>query len=141
VKKKSFFMAMLGMALALLIAGCDGVTGGSGQFVPSDLRGTWECVEATTSWVPGSGYQSIKGKLVIKSTSVTITGPVAHLQGYTQDVALEARAEDGLLYIKDTGEWKTPIAYRWWQSADYNDTLITLTGGSVADETLKRIGN
>ncbi|MDR3311698.1 MAG: hypothetical protein LBS64_00995 [Spirochaetaceae bacterium] len=135
--KKSFFVAMLGMALALLITACDGFTTDG----MSDLRGTWERTEAAWWYTPESGYQSLKGKLVITYNSVTITGPVAHLQGFTQDIALEARAEDGLLYIKDTGEWKTPIPYRRWQSAGYADTLITLTGGSIADETLKQIGN
>jgi hypothetical protein len=125
--------------LVLALAGCD-VTIGSGQSVPSDLRGTWECVEAATEYVPGSGWQTLKGKLVITYDSVTISGPVAHLEGYTKDIALEARAEEGLLYIKDTGEWKSPIAYRCWQSADYKDTLVTLTGGGAADETLKRVG-
>jgi hypothetical protein len=93
--------------------------------------------------VPGSESESLfaKGKLVIKSNSVTITGPVSHLQGFTRDIALEAYAEDGLLYIKDAGEWKSPVAYRRWQSADRVETLITLTGGSVDDETLKRIAN
>jgi len=51
-------------------------------------------------------------------------------------IALEAYAEDGLLSIKDTSEWKIPVAYRRRQSADHSDTLITLSGGGVADETL-----
>jgi hypothetical protein len=137
---RNVFLAGIASIALFSLTTCDGVTG-SGQSVPSGLRGTWECVEATTSWVPGSGYQTLKGILVIKYNSVTITGPVSHLEGYTRDTALEAYAEDGLLSIKDTGEWKTPVAYRRWQSADRMDTLITLTGGGVADETLKRIGN
>jgi hypothetical protein len=40
------------------------------------------------------------------------------------------------------GAWeRTEAAYRHWQSVDHSDTLITLTGGGVADETLKRISN
>jgi hypothetical protein len=146
VKRKVFLAGLAGIALLLgfsLIA-CDNDStggGGSGTSVPSELRGIWECVEATTSWVPGSGWQTLKGTLVIKTNSVTVSGPVAHLQNFTRDIALEAYAEDGLLYIKDTGEWKSPVAYRRWQSADRSDTLVTLSGGGVADETLKRIGN
>jgi hypothetical protein len=133
----STFALLVGFSLV----GCDGLPIGSGQSVPYELRGTWECVEATSSYIPGSGWQSLKGTLVIKYNSVTISGPVAHLDGYTRDIALEAYAEDGLLYISDTGEWKSPVAYRLWRSADRADTLITLTGGSVADETLKWIGD
>jgi hypothetical protein len=138
--KKNVFMTLL-WCVALVLAGCKGYTNGSGTSVPYDLRGTWERTEATSSYVPGSGWQSLKGTLVIKYNSVTISGPVSHLQGYTQDIALEAYTEDGLLYIKDTGEWKSPIPYSRWQSADRVDTLITLKGGSVTDETLKRIGD
>jgi hypothetical protein len=139
---RNVFLA--GIASIALLCGfsfiaCGGYTG-SGQSVPSGLRGTWECTEATSTYVPGSGWQSLKGALVIKYNSVTISGPVSHLNGFTQDIALEAYAEDGLLSIKDTGEWKTPVAYRRWQSADRADTLITLTGGGVEDETLKRVG-
>jgi hypothetical protein len=148
MKRKVFLAGLASIALLLgfsLIA-CDddsasGGGGSSGKTVPSELRGTWECVEATTSWVPGSGWQSLKGTLVIKTNSVTVSGPVAHLPDYTRDIALEAYAEDGLLYIKDTGEWKSPVAYRRWQSADRVDTLVTLTGSGIAEKTLKRIGN
>jgi hypothetical protein len=149
MKQRSFLSVLCGITLVLACASaltfsvmaCDGVTSGGGTSVPSDLRGAWERTEADWWYEPGSGYQSLKGTLVIKYNSVTISGPVSHLQGFTQDIALEAYAEDGLLYIKDTGEWKSPVAYRRWKSADYKDTLITLIGGSVGDETLKRIGN
>jgi hypothetical protein len=130
----------LGMLVLCSALGCDGsITSGSG--VPYNLQGTWECLEATLTWVPGSGWQLLKGKLVIKYNSVTISGPVSHLQGFTRDIALEAYAEDGLLYIKDTGEWKSPVAYTRWQSAGLVDTMITLKGGALTDETLKRIGD
>jgi hypothetical protein len=124
-----------------LLTGCGAYTSGGGTSVPSELRGTWDRTEADWWYVPGSESLFVKGTLVIKSNSVTITGPVRHLQGFTRDIGLEAYAEDGLLYIKDAGEWKSPVVYRRWQSADYKDTLITITGGSVDDETLKRIAN
>jgi hypothetical protein len=138
--KKAYMMAMLGMALALALAlaGCD-VTIGSGNGVPSDLRGTWECVEAATEYVPGSGWQTRKGKLVITYDSVTISGPVSHLGGYTQGIALEARAEEGLLYIKDRGSWQSGVPFTAWTAAD-STRMLTFTGGGVADETLKRVG-
>jgi hypothetical protein len=139
MEQRALLSALCTILLALALAGCD-VTIGSGNGVPSDLRGTWECTEATSTYVPGSGWQTLKGTLVITYTSVTISGPVQHLEGYTKDIALEARAEEGLLYIKDTGEWKSPIAYRCWQSADYKDTLVTLTGGGAAEEPLTRVG-
>jgi hypothetical protein len=149
MRQRSFLNILRGLMLVLACAsaltfsliGCDGITYDSGTSVPSDLRGAWERTEAAWWYTPESGYQSLKGTLIITYNSVTISGPVSHLHGYTQDIALEAYAEDGLLYIKDSGEWKSPVVYRRWQSADYKDTLITLTGGSVADETLKRIGD
>jgi hypothetical protein len=141
--KRNIFLAAGIASIALLfgfsVTGCGGVTSGGSTSVPYDLRGAWERADAVWWYTPESGYQTLKGTLVITSDSVTITGPVSHLQGYTQDIALEAYAEDGLLYIKDTGEWKSPVAYRRWQSADHSDTLITFTGGGVDDETLKRI--
>jgi hypothetical protein len=150
MRQRSFLNILRGFMLVLACAsafafsltGCDGVTNGGGKSVPSHLRGARERTEAAWWYTPGSGYQGLNGKPVINYNSVTIIGPVNHLQGFTRDIALEAyTTEDGLLYIKDTGEWKTPVAYRCWQSADRSDTRITLTGGGVDDETLKRIGN
>jgi hypothetical protein len=143
--KKNAFLAGIARSIALLLSfsviSCDNGSTNGDKSVPSDLRGTWERIEAAWWYMPGSGSQFLKGSLVIKYNSVTISGPVNHLQDFTRDIALEAYAEDGLLYIKDTGEWKSPVAYRRWQSADHADTLLTLSGGGIADETLKRIDN
>jgi hypothetical protein len=138
MKQRALLSALCAITLALALAGCD-VTIGSGQSVPSDLRGTWECTEAATEYVPGSGWQTRKGTLVITSTSVTISGPVQHLEGYTKDIALEARAEEGLLYIKDRGSWQSGVPFTAWTAAD-STRMLTLTGGGAADETLKRVG-
>jgi hypothetical protein len=146
MKQRSFLIVLRGimlvLACALVLAGCGGFTT-DGKYIPYDLQGTWECLEAASWWEPGIGWQSEKGKLVISysyNSSVTISGPVNHLEGFTRNIALEAYTEDdGLLYIKDTGEWKSPVTYTLWPSADGKDMLITLKGGGIADETLKRI--
>jgi hypothetical protein len=140
VIKYALFTAVLVSAAAFM--GCGGVAGDY-KSIPSDLRGTWERTEAEWWHAPGSGgsnyFTEVKGTLIITYNSVTISGPLHHLENFTRDIAIEAYAEDGLLYIKDKGVWQNPIAYRRWRSADYKDVLITLLDGGITDETLKRI--
>jgi hypothetical protein len=138
VIRYAFFTALLVSAVAF--TGCDGAAVGDYKTVPSELRGTWECTEEALWYVPGSYYPTwVKGKLIITYNSVTISGPLQHLENFTRDIAIESYAEDGQLYIKDKGAWQSPIAYTRWQSADRKDVLITLSGGGIDDETLKRI--
>jgi hypothetical protein len=130
---------------ALVIISCDGTYNPNGGYkrVDYDLRGTWECMEEAF-WY--GDYTWKKGSLVLDYDSITITGPVAHLQGFTRGIALEAYTEDaedsetGLLYIKDRGILQSPVSYRRWQSGGKpKDEMLTLTSGGVTDETFKQI--
>jgi hypothetical protein len=142
MKTKMVFCWMLPVVLASgFIMGCDGVAAGSYKSIPFDLQGEWEGIEAVWGYVPGSGYQRQKGTLVVGYNSVTISGPIGHLDGFTRDIALAAYAEDGLFYIKDKGLWQNAIGYRRWDSADYKDELLTFSGGGVDDETFKRVAD
>jgi hypothetical protein len=136
VIRYALFTALLASAAAF--TGCGDV--GDYKSIPSDLQGTWERTEEDWWPVPGDYYPTlVKGTLVINYNSVIIRGPVQHLENFTRDVAIESYAEDGQLYIKDKGAWQSPIAYIRWQSADRKDALLTISGGGVPDETLKRI--
>jgi len=112
------------------------------KYVEYELRGNWEC-NMESFWPEGQTITTAKGRLVIDLTSVTISGPVAHLQGFTRDTTLEAYTEDGKLYIKDKNAWQSPIAYiRWEAGGSYpREKLLTFQGNGVADETLKFTGN
>jgi hypothetical protein len=118
--------------LALLLASCTLDDKG----VDYRLRGSWECMAAN----PWTGEKSL---LVLDHDTITITGSVAHLRGFTRGIALEAYTKDGepgLLYIKDRGILQSPVAYRRWQSGSTPKLeMLTLTGGGAADETFKKV--
>ncbi|MDR2134507.1 MAG: hypothetical protein LBP27_05310 [Treponema sp.] len=125
--------------LVLLLASCNWESGGRDyKWVDHDLRGTWEHNDPTSR---------IDGQLVLDYETITITGIVAHLRGFTRNIALKAYTEDaedsktGLLYIKDRGIWQSPVSYRRWKSAGHPKVeMLTLpAAGSVSDETFKRI--
>jgi hypothetical protein len=127
--------------LILLLASCDWETDDSRDYrrVDYDLRGTWKHNDPTY-W--------IDGQLVLDYDTIIITGSVAHLRGFTRNIALKASTEDaedgetGLLYIKDRGVWQSPVSYRRWESAGTPKVkMLTLIGGGVPDETFKRIGD
>ncbi|MDR2149954.1 MAG: hypothetical protein LBO67_03895 [Spirochaetaceae bacterium] len=133
--------ALSAALLMLTIASCDGTYDSNGAFKRVDyaMRGTWQCLEKTF-------WQENYSTLVLTYNTITITGPITHLQDFTRKVTLEAYTEDvedstikKLLYIKDRGVWQKPITYIYWKSADSKDTLITFSEGSAPEETLKKI--
>jgi hypothetical protein len=133
-------VTVLGLAAAFLIVSCtwEGINGNA-KSVENTLRGTWERTEADF-WPVGQNTVSAKGCLKITYDTVTINGPIAQLQGFTRDTALEAYTEEGYLYIKDKGAWQSPVAYTRWQAAGSfpRDELFTFPSSG---ETLKRIAN
>ena len=126
------------LGLALLIVSCtwEGINNENRKFVENTLRGAWERTEADF-WPVGQNTVTAKGSLKITYDTVTISGPIAQLQGFTRDTALEAYTENGYLYIKDKGAWQSPVAYNRWQGAGSlpRDELFTFNGSG---ETLKR---
>jgi len=112
------------------------------QCIEQDLRGTWER-DVAVFWPEGQTVITEKGKLVLRYETIIITGPVAHLQGFTRNTVLEAYTEDNNLYIKDRGVWQSPISFIFWESADlYLPTkMLTLQGSGNADETFKLISD
>jgi hypothetical protein len=99
--KNKGISALSFVLFAFILASCDGTYNPNGAFnrIDHDLRGTWECVEEDF-------WTRTKGRLVLDYDTVTIPGPVAHLQGFTREIALDAYTEDGetgLLHIKDRG--------------------------------------
>jgi hypothetical protein len=135
VIRYALFIALLVPAMTFM--GCE--VDGDYKSVPYGVRGTWECTEAELWYVPGDYYPTwVKGKLIITSNSVTISGPSQHLKNFTRDIAIEAYVEDSQLYIKDKGVWQSPIAYtRWSSTGNSRIAMLTLSGGD--GETLKRI--
>jgi hypothetical protein len=139
----SFLKVLL---FAFVIAGCEGTYDPNAyKQVDSDMRGVWECME-DDSWPEDHPWKKEKGTFILDYNSITITGPVAHLKGFTRGIALEAYTEDikdsetDLLYIKDRGLLQSPVSYRRWQSGGSpKQEMLTLTGGDVADETLQQI--
>jgi hypothetical protein len=130
--------------VTLLAASCEWDTSGTDgiKYIEYDIAaGTWERTEAAF-WPEGQTATTQKGTLLFTYNSVKISGPIAHLQGFTRDTALEAYTEDNSLYIKDKGVWQSPVPYTRWQSGGSYpyDKMLTLTGGGVPDETLKRTG-
>jgi len=130
----SLFIALF--SLSLVSCDTDYTSDDDYKNVEYGLRGTWECTNSGF-WPEGQTATSEKGKLVFDLNTVTITGPIAHLQGFTRSTVLEAYTQEGSLYIKDRGVWQSPIAYIRWESGGSSpkDQMLTLEG----DETLKRI--
>jgi hypothetical protein len=125
--------------LVLLLVSCDWEAGENRDYkrVGYDLRGTWKHNDPA--------YR-VDGQLVLDHDTITITGSVAHLRGFTRNIALETYTEDaensetGLLCIKDRGVWQNPVSYRRWKSGGTPKVeMLTLIGGGVSDETFKRI--
>ena len=114
----------------------------SEQCIEDELRGTWER-DIAGFWPEGQTVTTEKGKLVLRFKTIIITGPVAHLHGFTRNTVLEAYTEDNKLYIKDRGVWQSPISYILWKSGDsyISEKMVTLQGGGNADETFKLISD
>jgi len=150
---KTLRAAIIALFASLLFVNCgdyDSTESDDSQKVDYDLRGTWVRTEAAP-WLEGGTETSAYGEVVLDYSRITITGPVAHLNGFTRKTTLEAYTEgsttegsikEGKLYIKDQGEWQAPILYRRWDAAQTGpypaDKMLTLKGGGVADETFKR---
>jgi hypothetical protein len=127
--------------VCVFLASCDiDGTSGNYKFVDYDLCGTWER-DTAAFWPEGQTVTSQKGNMILTYDTITISGPLAHLQGFTRGTPLEAYTEDGKLHINDRGAWQSPIPYtRWHSGGSYPyDEMLTLKGGGVADETLKQI--
>jgi hypothetical protein len=144
--KRRFFRAFFPVLFFTLVlaASCDWDTSGTDgiKYIEYEIAAsTWERTEPAF-WPEGKTTTAQKGTLVFTYNSVKISGPIAHLQGFTRDTALEAYTEDNNLYIKDKGVWQSPIQYtRWHSGGSYPyDKMLTLKGG-VPDETLKRTGD
>jgi hypothetical protein len=106
---KLFFV--LTVALALPCVSCDGDIKGDGENnYKYSLHGTWERTEAAFR-PEGQNTTGEKGRIVLTYNTITISGPIAHLQGFTRNTALKAYTEDGKRYINDRGAWQSPITY------------------------------
>jgi hypothetical protein len=147
VKKNTFYLFFANCSLLVIVCmffvNCDGEYSEiNKQCIEPDLRGTWER-DVAAFWPEGQTVTTEKGKLVLRSETIIITGPVAHLQGFTRNTVLEAYTEDNNLYIKDRGVWQSPISFISWESGDlYLPTkMVTLQGGGSADETFKLISD
>jgi hypothetical protein len=145
MKKNIFYVYITNCSLlvvaCLLFANCDwDITESNNQYIAADLRGIWER-DIAALWPEGQTVTTEKGMLVLRFETVIITGPVAHLKGFTQNTVLEAYTEDNNLYIKDRGVWQSPISYILWESGDsyLPDKMITIYGGGITDETFKLI--
>jgi len=123
----------------LFFANCSDYVDSLSQNVEYDLRGTWERTE-TAFWPEGQTATSARGKVVLSYNTITITGPVARLKNFTRNTTLEAYTEGNKLYIKDKGAWQSPVSYNKWEAGGSypRDKMLTLEGGGVTDESLKR---
>jgi hypothetical protein len=137
--KKRFFILIPLLALAV---SCGMTTEDSGlkSFSYNLSKTEWECTSADY-------WSGKKGRLEITSNTITITGPVNAMYGYTP-VALSGYSEktgsgydpgyweEGLIHIYDRGEWQSGIAYKLWTAGDHTK-MLTLAGGSFDETTLK----
>ena len=128
-----------GLLAAFFIVACEweGSQTNSNSF-DYDLQGTWERTEEGF-WPQYQTDTREKGKIKLEYNTIIITGPVEHLHGFTRDVPLEAYTEDGGLYIKDRNAWQSPVSYIHWTAGDHITKMLTFSGGSFPDETLKQI--
>jgi hypothetical protein len=113
----------------------------------------WECT-MPDFWPEGQTTNTVTGRLVIEFDTITITGPVKALRGFTHTVSLSGYSEEsvsghddngyweeGLIHIKDKGAWQGGIAYKLWTAGDRTTKMLTLLDGASNETTLKRIRN
>jgi len=143
--KTNILPTLLVLALfSLSFAGCyvHNDSGSDYKYIRDyNLRGVWE-TNLEKPWPEGQTVKYEKGRLVFDIDTVKITGPIAHLQGFTRDTTLKAYTEEGNLYINDRGVWQSPISYNCWRAAyPSSDKFLTLQGGGIGEETLNYIGD
>jgi len=136
----NFILVIIFCSLSFVNCGGDYTISGDYKYVGYELRGVWES-NIDSFWPEGQTITTAKGEIVFDYNTVTIKGPVAHLQGFTRNTTLEAYTEEDGLYIKDKGVWQSPVEYiRWEAGGSYpKDKMLTLQGGGAVDETFKRI--
>jgi hypothetical protein len=140
--KKLFIVCIVAV---LSLYSCDGDEGDNSGFFDSRLRGTWSYVdEGDTDW----SWDDRSGSLVITMDSITITGDIKPLSGFTKDTALKGYSEKtssnsertlGSLFIQDKGTWQDGVPFNLWQTAN-NEQVLTI-GTDSETETLKPISN
>jgi len=143
--KTNILPTLLVLALfSLSFAGCyvHNDSGSDYKYIRDyNLRGPWDS-NTESFWPEGQTVNTAKGRLVFDIDTVKITGPIAHLKGFTRDTTLKAYTEEGNLYINDRGVWQSPIAYEHWRGAYPGyEKRVTLKGGGIDDETLNYIGD
>jgi hypothetical protein len=84
-------------------------------------------------------WETEYGRLVIDFNTITISGPIHHLQGFTKTIPLEGYSEDGFIYIKDSDAWQAGVAFIQWTAGDRVTELLTLTGGGLTNEVFKKV--
>jgi hypothetical protein len=126
----------------LFLASCgDWETDEVPGFFVYDLRGTWSYLERAESWP----WQDRSGTLVITMNSITISGDVRPLSGFTKDLALKGYSKEtssnrdqilGNLFVQDRGTWQAGVPFNLWETAE-NEKILTIGTGS-GQETLTR---
>jgi len=127
---KKCFAATLALLGSLIIANCSSGGTEGYKYITYDLQGEWERDRAEI-WPEGTTTTK-KGKIVLTSNTIIISGPFKNFEGYVRDTELEAYTEENNLYIKFRDEWQNPIVYRRWKSAG-NPPEEMLTIGNTED--------
>jgi len=143
---KKLIVVLYGALFALLCSCSSSPDNSNSKRFDYNLRGTWETPEEINGIPSGKPGDSLYAKIVIDYNNITITGIIAHFEGFTRGIALEAYSEDSLIYIYDKGEWQmqNPIPYRIWEAGSYYQKTKMLTlknnGSDLKDETFRLTG-
>ena len=138
--KRTALLFLLAMITVLPFSSCvfiDGDGDGYGfERFDSNLRGTWETEYGTTTVIIDYDTIIIKTDNGISPPPLNKFTKNSRLKGYSMETADLNEKEQGLIYIKDVGSWKSPIEYTYWESEDGHG-LLTLEASPLLTLHLK----
>jgi hypothetical protein len=142
---KSISFSLLALQ-SILLCSC-GPAGEGSKSLDYKLQGVWE---TTKEHIPGQRIQFEDCALYVQQLAdcpyskieigynyITITGNIAHFEGFFKNTPLEAYSEGDVIYIENKNELH-PVVYEYWEMGNTypkDKYLILKASGTIPEET------